>query len=469
MRTRSVVAVLVALAAVLLVPPVVGGLTGGGDGTQLRGLRFLVPNAPGGGYDITARTAAKAMEDAGITGAVEVFNLPGAGGTVGLGRTVNESGNDRLVMSMGLGVVGSVYTNESPATLTDTTPIARLTQETEIVVVGKDSPLRTFDDLAAAWRAEPAAVPVGGGSSPGGPDHLAPMLMAEGMGIDPRTVNYVSYDGGGELLAAVLGGKVAFGVSGLSEYADQIEAGELRVLAVTAAQRVRSAGARRGRPRRAGGGVHRAARVAGVGGRARAQRLAGRVPAGGGVRRVPAVGERARRGCPAQPGAGRMSTWLRERSELGVAALLLATGLLVLADVALAPRAGNAADPLGPNAVPVLLGLLLLLLAALLAVDVLRGGHGEAEAGEDVDLAVPADKRTVLLLAGVIVATAALIPLLGWPIAGTVLFWGATYALGSRAFPRDLLIAAGVSLATWIVFDALLGVDLPGGPLMGLI
>jgi putative tricarboxylic transport membrane protein len=238
MRTRSVVAVLVALAAVLLVPPAVGGLTGGGDGTQLRGLRFLVPNAPGGGYDITARTAAKAMEDAAISGAVEVFNLPGAGGTVGLGRTVNESGNDRLVMSMGLGVVGSVYTNDSPATLTDTTPIARLTQETEIIVVGKDSPLRTFDDLVATWKADPGAVPVGGGSSPGGPDHLAPMLMAEGVGVDPRTVNYVSYDGGGELLAAVLGGKVAFGVSGLSEYADQIEAGELRVLAVTAAQRV---------------------------------------------------------------------------------------------------------------------------------------------------------------------------------------------------------------------------------------
>jgi putative tricarboxylic transport membrane protein len=233
-----VVAVVVAIAAVLLVPPAVGGLTGGGDGTQLRGLRFLVPNAPGGGYDITARTAAKAMEDAGITGAVEVFNLPGAGGTVGLGRTVNESGNDRLVMSMGLGVVGSVYTNDSPATLADTTPIARLTQETEIVVVGKDSPLRTFDDLVAAWKADPGGVPVGGGSSPGGPDHLAPMLMAEGIGIDPRMVNYVSYDGGGELLAAVLGGKIAFGVSGLSEYADQIEAGELRVLAVTAAQRV---------------------------------------------------------------------------------------------------------------------------------------------------------------------------------------------------------------------------------------
>ncbi len=237
MRAGSVLPVLAAVAAVLLVPPLIGAISGSADGTQLRGLRVLVPNAPGGGYDITARTAAKAMEDAGTTGSVEVFNLPGAGGTVGLGRTVNESGNDRLVMSMGLGVVGSVFTNDSPATLSDTTPIARLTQETEIVVVGADSPLRSMQDLVAAWKADPGAIPVGGGSSPGGPDHLAPMLMAEAIGLAPRDVNYVAYDGGGELLAAVLGGKVAFGVSGLGEYADQVAAGQLRVLAITAGER----------------------------------------------------------------------------------------------------------------------------------------------------------------------------------------------------------------------------------------
>ena len=230
--------VVAVLAALLLVPPAVGAIGGGGDGTQLRGLRMLVPNAPGGGYDVTARSAAKAMEDAGLTGSVEVFNLPGAGGTVGLGRTVNEAGDDRLVMSMGLGVVGSVYSNDSPATLEQTTPIARLTEETEIVVVPGDSPYRDLGDLLAAWRAAPGKTPVGGGSSPGGPDHLAPMLMAEGAGVDPRTVNYVSYDGGGELLAAVLGGKVAFGVSGLGEFADQIASGDLRVLAVTAGERI---------------------------------------------------------------------------------------------------------------------------------------------------------------------------------------------------------------------------------------
>ena len=230
-------AVLAVLAALLLVPPALGALTGGGDGDQLRGLRMLVPNAPGGGYDVTARSASKAMEDARVSGPIEVFNLPGAGGTVGLGRTVNESGNDRLVMSMGLGVVGSVYSNDSPATLADTTPIARLTEETEVVVVARDSPYRSLPQLLAAWRANPGRVPVGGGSSPGGPDHLAPMLMAKGAGLDARRVNYVAYDGGGELLASVLGGKVAFGVSGLGEFADQVGSGDLRVLAVTSARR----------------------------------------------------------------------------------------------------------------------------------------------------------------------------------------------------------------------------------------
>ncbi|HWM57928.1 MAG TPA: tripartite tricarboxylate transporter substrate binding protein [Pseudonocardia sp.] len=237
MQSRTILAVVGALAAVLLVPPLIGAAAGDEGNTQLRGLSILVPNAPGGGYDITARTAAKAMEDSGVTGSIEVFNLPGAGGTVGLGRTVNSSGDDRLVMSMGLGVVGSVFTNSSPATLSDVTPIARLTQETEVVVVGKDSPLRTIEELIATWKANPAALPVGGGSSPGGPDHLAPMLMAEAIGIAPRDVNYVSYDGGGELLAAVLGSKVGFGVSGLGEYADQIASGGLRVLAVTGGQR----------------------------------------------------------------------------------------------------------------------------------------------------------------------------------------------------------------------------------------
>ncbi|MFE6856401.1 Bug family tripartite tricarboxylate transporter substrate binding protein, partial [Streptomyces sp. NPDC057674] len=131
-----------------------------------------------------------------------------------------------------------VHTNETPRTLADTTPIARLTEEQDIVVVGKDSPYKTIGELLTAWKANPGKLPVGGGSSPGGPDHLAPMLMAQAAGIAPKEVNYVPFDGGGELLASILGDKVAFGVSGVGEYLDQIKAGELRLLAVTGPKRV---------------------------------------------------------------------------------------------------------------------------------------------------------------------------------------------------------------------------------------
>jgi putative tricarboxylic transport membrane protein len=160
--------------------------------------------------------------------------------------------------------------------------------------------------------------------------------------------------------------------------------------------------------------------------------------------------------------------WLKEHSELGVSLLLFVVGVLVVVDTLLESGAGSDSDPLGPRTVALVLGGALLLLSALLTVDVLRGGHGEAEAGEDIDLSTPPDLRTVGMLAGVLVATAALIPLLGWPVAGVVLFWGAAFSLGSRTHLRDFLIAAGVSVVTWMIFDGLLGVDLPGGPLMGV-
>ena len=215
-----------------------GGGGGGGGGRQVTGLEILVGTAPGGGFDQTARTAAKAMEDANLARNVQVQNLAGAGGTIALQRLVNEKGNGEVLQQMGLGVVGSVYTNKSKATLEQTTPVARLTEEPEIVVVDKDSPYQSFDQLLAAWKADPGKLAVGGGSSPGGPDHLAPMLIAKTAGIDPKQVNFVSFDGGGELLAAVLGNQVDFGVTGVGETKDQIEAGEIRALAVTSAEPV---------------------------------------------------------------------------------------------------------------------------------------------------------------------------------------------------------------------------------------
>jgi putative tricarboxylic transport membrane protein len=208
-------------------------------GEPITGLRFMVPNTPGSGYDTTARAAAKVMDDIGATQNIEVFNLAGAAGTTGLARTVSEKGNGKLLMMMGLGVVGAQYTNQSTAKLDQTTPIAKLIEESGAIVVGKDSPYKTITELVNAWKAEPKSLAVGGGSAPGGPDHLLPMQLAQAVGIDPKEVNFVSYDGGGDLLPAVLGNKVAFGASGYGEFLDQVEAGEIRVLATSGAERVK--------------------------------------------------------------------------------------------------------------------------------------------------------------------------------------------------------------------------------------
>ncbi|KUM30223.1 C4-dicarboxylate ABC transporter substrate-binding protein [Arthrobacter sp. EpRS66] len=204
----------------------------------LANLRIMVPNTPGGGYDTTARVGAKVMDEAGLATNPEVFNLAGAGGTVGLARMINEKGNGDLSMLMGLGVVGASYTNDTDAKLTDTTPIAKLIEEPGAIMVSKDSPYKTIDDLVAAWKKDPSKISVGGGSSPGGPDHLLPMQLAQAVGIDPKDVNFVSFDGGGDLLPAILGNKVGFAASGAGEYMQQIEKGSVRVLATSGEERL---------------------------------------------------------------------------------------------------------------------------------------------------------------------------------------------------------------------------------------
>lgn len=209
-----------------------------GDEEGLHRLRMMVPNSPGGGYDLTARTAVKIMEDDDITGRVEVFNVIGAGGTVAMARLMNERGNEDLMMTMGLGVVGATYTNGSDIKASDATALAKLIEDPGAIFVPADSPFQTIGDFIAAWKRDPAAVTIGGGSSPGGPDHLFPMETAEAVGLDAKQVNFVTYDGGGDLLTALLGKKITAGTSSPGELIDQIETGQLRVLAVSSEQRV---------------------------------------------------------------------------------------------------------------------------------------------------------------------------------------------------------------------------------------
>lgn len=156
------------------------------------------------------------------------------------------------------------------------------------------------------------------------------------------------------------------------------------------------------------------------------------------------------------------------RAELGVAALLVALGATVLVDAARLPDLAQR-GPVGPAAVPVVIGVMLLICAAVLAVDVLRGGRGEAEAGEDVDLSAPSDWRTVVLLAAAFLVNVALIDTAGWPISGALLFWGSAFALGSRSYARDAVLAFALSLLTYFVFGRGLGIGLPAGVLEGIL
>lgn len=201
-------------------------------------LKLIVPNKPGSGYDLTGRAAISVMEEIGASKGAEVTNLPGAGGTVGLARTITETGNADYLLMMGLGVVGAAYTNKTDAKVAAATPVARLIEESGAIFVPADSPYKTIGDLVTAWKADPAAFPVGGGSSPGGPDHLLPMQLAGAVGIDATKVNYIAYDGGGELLPAILGGKLKFAASGYGEFLEQVKSGALRVLAVSGDKRV---------------------------------------------------------------------------------------------------------------------------------------------------------------------------------------------------------------------------------------
>lgn len=213
------------------------GLAGCADRTA-DPLRLMVPNAPGGGYDTTARVLAGAINQGREAPAAEVFNLAGGGGLVGLSRLETERGNPDLLMMMGLGVVGAALATTPPRTLADTTPLARLLGESEVLLVRSDSPFATFADLADAWSARPGRTVVGGGSMPGGPDHLATYAVAAAIDVPAGRVVYRPYDGGGPLLTAVLRRDVDLAVTGVLESIDQVRSGSVRALAVTSARRV---------------------------------------------------------------------------------------------------------------------------------------------------------------------------------------------------------------------------------------
>src|SRR5262245_31517375 len=201
-------------------------------------LKIMAPAAPGGGWDQTARSMQQALVAAGIAKSVQVTNVAGAGGSVGIAQFVNGAkGDGSQLMVNGFVMVGALLTNKSPVTLDQVTPIAKLTEETQVIVVPANSPIKTAKDLAEAVKKDVSKVTWAGGSA-GGIDHIMAALFAGTAGADASKVNYIPFSGGGESLAAILGGKVTAGISGYGEYEGQIKSGKLRALGVTSPQRL---------------------------------------------------------------------------------------------------------------------------------------------------------------------------------------------------------------------------------------
>src|SRR5687767_5174827 len=226
------------LGALLRVATVSMVLGCAGPALALDDLLLIAPAAPGGGWDQTARALQETMQSGGVAKTVTVENIPGAGGTVGLAQFVDKhKGNGNVLMVNGLVMVGAILTNASPVTLDQVTPVARLTGEYEVLVVPASSEIKTLGDLVNKFKADPGSVSWGGGSA-GGTDHILAGLIAQAAGVEGAKVNYVPYSGGGEALAAIMGGHVTVGISGLGEWQGQIKSGELRALAISSPERL---------------------------------------------------------------------------------------------------------------------------------------------------------------------------------------------------------------------------------------
>lgn len=230
----GVFALVVALVTVLAF---VNAAASGGTATARSKLTLIAPAAPGGGWDGFARESQQALRSNGIVNNPQVVNVPGAGGTIGLSQFVQTPGREDALMVTGGVMVGAIELADNPESMADVVPIARLADDYAALVVPADSDFQTLDDFLAAWQADPGANSIGGGSL-GSIDHLLSGLLAQEIGMDPASVNYVAYSGGGEALTSLLSHTTAAGMSGYNELADQIESGTLRALAISSEERL---------------------------------------------------------------------------------------------------------------------------------------------------------------------------------------------------------------------------------------
>jgi putative tricarboxylic transport membrane protein len=430
----------------------VGGVTAAHKETfpsaqpALPALTIIAPAAPGGGWDQLAREMQRELERQALVRMVQVENVPGAAGTIGLAQFINgRRGDGGALLVNGLVMLGAVLWNQSPVSITQVTPIARLTGEYEVIAVPATSPHRDMQSLVRALRENPAAVSWGGGSA-GGTDHILAGLIVAAANVDPGRTNYIAFSGGGEAVTALLGGQVTAGISGYSEFAQHIESGRLRAIGISSPRRlpdldvsslveqgldvelenwravVAPPGLDEGQRQTLAGVVERMAHSEAwratltrrrwtdsyLAGSAFDQFLdAERVRVGGIVSRM--------RGMSDDANVTRVGEWLFPVLVVGGSALVL-TVLFVR-------RRAKTADP-------------------------------RANSGAAVRVALG------------LVSFVALLNLLGFVVAGTVLFISTAWAFSSRRWLRDALLGIALCAGVYVTFTYGLDVSLPPGLLM---
>ena len=424
-------------------------------------LRIVAPAAPGGGWDQTARAMQQVLQSSGLVGTASVENIPGAAGTIGLARLIgSERGKGDVTMVSGLIMLGAITTHRSPVTLRDVTLIARLTAEYEVIVVPAASPYRTLGDLLDALRARPESIAWAGGSA-GGTDQILAGLIADAVGVSPRRVNYVAFAGGGESIAAIMGGQVTAGISGLGEFAAQIEAGTVRILAVSSAERLADVEAPTLREQGVDVVLENWRSLVGPPGMTDGDRarLEGAVAA---MVQSNAWRDMLRRYAWSDRflSGAKFAQFVADE-EARVAAILAKLG--VANDTTASPSL-----PLYPIFVAV--GLM-----AFAAVFTLRT-IGERQRRDDVRRSSNDDTQhrswnthAVTLIAAAIVLDVLLIERAGFVVASIPLFWMTARVFDPRHPLRDALIAVALSIGVYALFARVLQLSLPAGVLAPLM
>jgi putative tricarboxylic transport membrane protein len=409
-------------------------------------LRIITPAAPGGGWDQTARVMQQALQRSGLVRIAPVENVPGAAGTIGLARFIGaEAGRRDVVMVSGLIMLGGIVTHRSPVTLHDVTPLARLTGEYEVIAVPAASPFRTLRDLLDAFVARPESISWGGGSA-GGSDQILAGLVADAAGVSPARVNYIAFSGGGESLAAILGGQVSVGINGLAEFAPQIEAGTLRPLAISSAVRLPGVDIATLREQGIAIDFENWRSLVAPSGLSAADRARLRSLVSAMVASEPWREALAR------------YRWLDRYLEGDAFSQFAAAEEMRVRDVLRKFASGQESSSATPEPYPWLVIAGLVTTGALLVRQVSRAAQGSASGST---------RTPIILLLVAAVLHLLLLERAGFVLASAVLFW-----IGARAFDprhplRDGVFAVGVSVVSYVLFVRVLHLTLPAGVLAG--